>query len=170
MSDIQLAGNYSTGTYSGDYIGYCAWTKFQAVASGQLDYFLVRMATSGNIKAAIYSHDADLDQPKNLLGQTAEKSAVGNAYNKLSIISPISLVSGQYYWLAVAFGSGQARGSSTGQLLAAAITYSEFSFPSSFDGSYDFSENRKLAVSAWNIVPVTYIPRSIGSGISGGIF
>jgi hypothetical protein len=98
MAEELVVGNNGSGDSSGiaNYL-YCA--RFQAVASatGVTKFFLETQAGTGNVKVAVYADNAGSIGSR--MGYNDSGQAVASAqWNELSI-SPMNVVSGNYYWL-----------------------------------------------------------------------
>ncbi len=97
-------GNASEGAFT-DTIGGsgAAWInagQFPAISSTAVSTVYAEVgAGSGHYKCAIYADGGG--EPSTLLGGTVEISNPTNGWNVFPLTSPVTLTSGQYYWLAI---------------------------------------------------------------------
>ena len=82
--------------YGGDL--YQSVCRFQAEKTGTMTQFKVKCNASGYMSYAVYADSSG--SPYTRLAQQATPQAVVSGWNTLSI-APVSLVAGNYYWLAV---------------------------------------------------------------------
>ncbi len=109
--------------------GYFVLCRFQATASENgATRLKVWSNASGNVKVGVYSDNAS-GSPEARLGYNDNQQAVVAGWNILTI-SPVNIVSGNYYWLGgILDTAGCFRRDATGTYRYKTATFSSFTFP-----------------------------------------
>jgi hypothetical protein len=84
-------------------------SKITASASGTSVTVGINIATAaGNIRMALYSHNATDDKPASLLGETASIAIAGTDFQDYTLTG-VTIVSGTVYWIAFQFDNNGAQ-------------------------------------------------------------
>ena len=111
-----------------DYVHYA---KFTLTNSGTINIIKVYSTKAGNVKAAIYEHDAKNDSPaKKLNSNDSPTACAANQWNNVSI-SSTPVKSGMTYWLAFDSDTSGIVMNGTGKtkLLYTKATFENYTFP-----------------------------------------
>jgi hypothetical protein len=137
--------------------------RFQAVASGNMTEFKVKFSGAGTVAYAVYADSAG--SPTTRLAQQATPQAVVAGWNTLAI-SSVSIISGNYYWLAVYIATGNMGYNNSGgtrKYKAGATT-----FPDPFNNTGFTDDSIPLFEAGWGTGPQTISPSSITQAIAYG--
>lgn len=141
-----IGSNISTANKWYNFSDNITFVKYIAERDGSVDTMKVYSAVGGNVKAAIYDHNAKNDMPMSKLSSNNEPTPCqANQWNNIPV-APVTLTKGTTYWLAfnsdvngvVRQGTGQAR------MLKGGAEFEGFSFPDKppagmTTSKYDFS-------------------------------
>jgi len=154
----RLIGADNTGTQGGGGpVGHL--TRYQALASGRVTQAKVHSSASAQVKVAAYADNAGEPGGRLAYNDTAQNVVAG--WNTLSIPG-FDVVSGTYYWLAVALSADGAMDVYFGaeSKRYKTITFSTWTWPSSLTGLSSSSVDG--CVAGWGtIVPPTPPPTPI---------
>jgi len=80
-------------------IGYVRTTQYTCALSGSLSEINVYCTANGDVRVALYSDNAD--DLGTLLGESADTAITATGWKSVSLGTPVNVVSGTKYWLAV---------------------------------------------------------------------
>ena len=154
-------------------VGYIDYMMFQCVTGGTASK--IRLLTSGvgtgQVRMAIYSHNATYIRPNLLLWEGTDQSYTTGWIEEA--VTGLTIVAGTYYWLAFKDNSSGAEcytGGAGTHFWSSLLPYSD-PFPANFatvGGQYNNNQySMQLCTEAG--VSETYSGRGIGRGISRGV-
>ncbi len=151
-----VAGDQAYSTWS----SYALWTKYRANQSAGINQLWVKASGSGvYAKAAIFNDNNG--EPGTCLGfNNTGALLTGDQYSAIPLGSSVSLTSGSYYWLAVAFDNHIVNpyfDSDVDDISRySPVTYSSFNFTSSPSGLTHF--RRPGCLAGWGVITPPVAP------------
>lgn len=159
----KLIGNDSaTGSGSIDGNAYVTWARYIAIESGLMSYIKAHLVGSGSSAYAVYSDSSGL--PGTLITSTS-KAVCAAGWNNITLSSPISIISGAYYWIAVVSDANCIVSHSSGGVYKQSWVedYNAYVFPESAPAEFDYSGTFNYRLSGWSSGGLPLI----GPGLSG---
>jgi hypothetical protein len=141
--------------------GYLSLSRFQAVATGTMNEFLLKTGHAGSVKCALYADNAG--EPGDLI--TAMHEGEGQAVNGTGW----EITSGTYYWLAFFIsydGAAQyinAPDTGTTRYKYTTTTYLDFNFPDPAGSDLAANTYGRL-VAGWSALSLTITTTSLSNG------
>jgi len=154
MAYVQLLGSTSDWIDGSAVSNYFWGNRWQAALSGTLKQ--IRCFTTGNVnvKVAIYADNAG--EPSTRLAYTSG-NALTTGENFINM-SDVSIVAGNYYWLAENNDGSKFGGQAGGASRIKAATYSTYTFPNPAGSGYSVYIC-ELCISGWGELPSNSNPR-----------
>jgi hypothetical protein len=144
MADIKLIGN-DDGVYSLFLsANFYYYQRFTAIQSGRLSSIRVKSSKDAGVAVAIYSDIGDL--PNNCMSSVGTTS-ISAGWNNIQM-SPVSIVSGTMYWLAVNTNTSSAifRNSSGHNTKSADGAFTSWANSPQYLSSFS---DRDIAIAGW---------------------
>jgi hypothetical protein len=156
MATGKLIGNSTAGAYQSG--NYALYDYFVAIATGIVsEVRLYTGAVTGYGKVAIYSNNSG--HPGTLLASGSGACSVANAWNVITLGTPISIVSGTSYWLGTCVSADDVVQqyypwpTTVYDMHYIAATYSTFTFPAAFDHTGHSSvASRMTTTTGWGVL------------------